>query len=197
MNETASYYARNAKTLRDQYNSVSFDAVHADWLQLLPTSGRALDIGAGSGRDALALAERGFFVTAIEPVAEMREQGLLLTERAGVEWLNDSLPKLSSLNGQEKGFNLILLSAVWMHLDSQERMVSIGKLATLLEPNGVLVVTLRHGEFSDGRISVPSSVDEIKKLASSNNLSVILATQAGNDELGRKDVVWQTIVIKK
>ncbi|MGQ3357308.1 MAG: class I SAM-dependent methyltransferase, partial [Phreatobacter sp.] len=68
-------YAEEAENLARQYESVTFEEVHAPLLHLLPLSGRALDIGAGSGRDAAALAARGFAVTAVEPTAELRAEG--------------------------------------------------------------------------------------------------------------------------
>ncbi|WP_167470079.1 hypothetical protein [Vreelandella andesensis] len=51
----------------EQCQSLDFERVHGEWLHHLPEQpGLALDVGAGSGRDAMALAERGWQVMAIE-----------------------------------------------------------------------------------------------------------------------------------
>lgn len=50
-------YSQNAQKYFDQYQSLAFEQVHASWLPLIKEkTGLALDVGAGSGRDALALA---------------------------------------------------------------------------------------------------------------------------------------------
>ncbi|MDH6569260.1 protein-L-isoaspartate O-methyltransferase [Streptomyces sp. SAI-208] len=67
------YYAESAERLGRVYESVSFEDVHGALLDLLPPApARVLDVGAGTGRDAAALAGRGYTVDAVEPVAELR-----------------------------------------------------------------------------------------------------------------------------
>ncbi|MDI9245977.1 hypothetical protein [Marinobacter sp. CHS3-4] len=60
-------YCMKAKGFYDQYQSLTCEQVHQDWLSLLrDKSGLALDVGAGSGRDSSALAARGWDVVAVE-----------------------------------------------------------------------------------------------------------------------------------
>ncbi|RUT67608.1 SAM-dependent methyltransferase, partial [Flavobacterium cupreum] len=62
------HYEQNAQELVDRYESLSFEHVHADLLDLLPAPGATiLDVGAGSGRDAAWFAARGYDVVAVEP----------------------------------------------------------------------------------------------------------------------------------
>ncbi|SCG08174.1 hypothetical protein GA0115255_123563 [Streptomyces sp. Ncost-T6T-2b] len=50
-------YAEAADALAVQYEQVTFEDVHRDVLHLLPSApARILDVGAGTGRDAAALA---------------------------------------------------------------------------------------------------------------------------------------------
>lgn len=67
MSENIKYYSTHAEKLADQYNSVAFEKVHADWLSEIPEKGFVLDVGAGSGRDARFLAVKGLSVVAVEP----------------------------------------------------------------------------------------------------------------------------------
>ncbi len=62
---------------------------------LLARAGTALDIGAGTGRDAAWLARRGHRVLAVEPVAALRSAGEALHRMANLEWLDDGLPELA------------------------------------------------------------------------------------------------------
>ena len=94
-NKNISYYSQNAETLADNYNSVSVESVHKDWLEQLPQEGMVLDVGAGSGRDARFMAAKGLNVVAVEPAEGIREVAQGYTVGKPVHWLNDSLPDLS------------------------------------------------------------------------------------------------------
>jgi protein-L-isoaspartate O-methyltransferase len=62
---TIDWYNTNAPTLVVTYERLPAEQVHAWLIDLLPGPGaRALDVGAGSGRDAAWLASRGLEVTA-------------------------------------------------------------------------------------------------------------------------------------
>ena len=138
--------AREARVLAEQYESVSFESVHAPWMELLPkTPAQVLDIGAGSGRDAAWLAQEGYTVTAVEPVAEMRAQAQFLHAGATVHWRDDRLPGLNATRALGQEFELVLLSAVWMHLAPVDRPEALSNLAALMAPGALLMITLRHG----------------------------------------------------
>lgn len=50
---TIPHYEHNAQRLVHQYESLTFEVVHAGLLDLLPELGKTiLDVGAGSGREA-------------------------------------------------------------------------------------------------------------------------------------------------
>ena len=68
MTKTIEHYSKKAQHYYDLYNSVDAESVHSDWKAFLQNTkaGTALDVGAGSGRDANWLAEQGWKVTAAE-----------------------------------------------------------------------------------------------------------------------------------
>jgi SAM-dependent methyltransferase len=195
MNNNLIFYSEHAETLVSQYDSVSFESVHKDWLHLLPTRGHVLDIGAGSGRDARYLSEKGFKVYAAEPVL-----ALLLTAQensadSGIVWLQDALPCLPETKLLNIKFDLILVSAVWMHLSPEQQSLSIQVMQSLLTTSGRLVITLRHGNFHDGRYGFPVNAENLCQWAKKNELSVLLKTELVEDQLGRGDIAWQTLVL--
>jgi hypothetical protein len=59
-----------------------------------------------------------------------------------------------------------------------------------------LVISLRHGEFTDGRKAYPVSVQELEQLAKNSALMVRHVSDS-DDQLKRDDVHWQTVVISK
>jgi SAM-dependent methyltransferase len=114
----------------------------------------ALDVGAGSGRDAGWLAARGLEVVAAEPTAAMRREGARLHPAA--RWLDDRLPDLAAVHRLGLAFDLILLSAVWMHIAPPHRPRAFRKLVTLLKPGGRLIMTLLCLRLpDDGSASLP------------------------------------------
>ncbi len=195
-NKNITYYSKNAETLADNYNSVPVESVHKDWLDQLPKEGMVLDVGAGSGRDARFMAAKGLNVVAVEPAEGIREVAQGYTVGKPVHWLNDSLPDLSRVFALQTKFDLILLSAVWMHIPSSQRERSLRKLSSLLKPNGKLVISLRHGACHDERTMYEVSADELAHLASRFGLTYQLLTpEQQTDELGRGDVSWQTVLL--
>ncbi|WP_281292717.1 class I SAM-dependent methyltransferase [Kitasatospora viridis] len=123
--------------------------MHGRLLHLLPPApARVLDLGAGTGRDAAGLAARGYRVTAVEPVAELREPGRRLHAAAAIDWTDAALPELPGLAGE---YDLVLATAVWMHLAPAERARAFARVLELLAPGATLLLTLRHGPVPPGR----------------------------------------------
>ena len=214
---TTFFYNKNAAELAKQYLSTSFIQVHQSWHQLLPSilensNARILDIGAGSGRDAKFIAQAAVNkhgdknatqVIAVEPANLLAELGARQTVGLNVKWLTDSLPALSIITKQEISFDLILLSAVWMHIPISDRARSIRKLANLLKPGGKLVISLRHSASTDEAEQERKAckmhtvcADELKQLATDVGLFTKLETQKEDDKLGRGHVSWQTVVLQ-
>ncbi|QIT54511.1 methyltransferase domain-containing protein [Aquisalimonas sp. 2447] len=189
-------YSERAREFFQQYESIRFEEAHAPWLQCMPESpGLALDVGSGSGRDARALAARGWRVTAVEPAAGLRDLAVAATrDVSGVEWVDSALPELAGVAPEGDGFGLILLSAVWMHLVPEAGPRAMLRLAELLAPQGVVVMTLRHGPSPDERQFHPCDREVLEELARKCGLAVRFENRA-DDQLGRDGVRWETVVL--
>lgn len=197
MSKTLDIYHQGAALFAQQYDALSFERVHASWQPYWPDKGMVLDIGAGSGRDALWLAERGCQVIAVEPAADLRQIGQLKTAATEkVQWLSDSLPDLKACYQLNLQFNTILLSAVWMHIAPSERERTFRKIANLLAPGGHFVLSLRFGEFTDGRACYQVNVDEVATLAKQFGLVLSHVSALTADSAGRSEVQWQTLVLE-
>ena len=95
MIDAVHWYDAHAIELAKSYESIEAERVHAWMADLLPTGpGIALDVGAGTGRDAAWLSQRGFDVVAAEPSRAMREQATRLRPDSSVTWVLDGLPDL-------------------------------------------------------------------------------------------------------
>jgi SAM-dependent methyltransferase len=189
------HYEQNAPQLVTQYESLAFEEVHASLLDLLPESGATiLDVGAGSGRDAAWLSAHGYDVVAVEPSDAMRSQARKLHASSRIHWLSDSLPELFQVRRLGLTFDLILLSAVWMHVPPTSRARALRKLATMLSPSGRIAISLRLGEPDKERAMYEVTLHELSSLSHQFGLRLIRATESA-DRLGRAGVSWSTAVL--
>ncbi|MDR9500021.1 MAG: class I SAM-dependent methyltransferase [Hydrogenovibrio sp.] len=192
-------YNEQAAVLQKQYLSTDTASVHKCWLSdYLPKTGMVLDVGAGAGRDARYFAEQGLDVIAVEPAQKLKAFGQTLTEHLPVHWTEDTLPALKHTYALQTRFDLIVLSAVWMHIAPSQRERAFRKLSNLLKPGGHLIISLRHGPAPEDRPMHGVCVDELKDYASTFGLSLarVCGDQNGQkDTLNRDEVHWQTVVL--
>lgn len=101
--------------------------------------GRVLDLGAGEGRTALWLAERGWHVTAVDFSDVALERGRRRVEAAdvtgSVEWVCADLVDFDPTGGT---FDLVLLLFIHLPADHRRRLLRLA--AATLAPGGAVVV---------------------------------------------------------
>jgi len=190
------WYDRHASALAGSYESLDFRATHGWLLDLLPERrGLILDVGAGTGRDAAGLAALGHDVVAVEPSASMLREGTARHPDARIQWLDDRLPALDATHRTDLTFDLILLSGVWQHVAPGDRPRAFRKLVRLLNPGGVLAVTLRMGAADPEREMFDVSRAEIEALARGHGAFIERCVEA-EDRQGRADVRWIQLAIR-
>ena len=172
---------------------LSFDEVHRPVLHLMPTQPcRVLDIGAGAGHDAADLAAMGHGVVAVEPTEALRVPAMALHPSPAIEWVDDNLPELRALAARAASFDLVLLTAVWMHLDAEQRRRAMPNVAALLRAGGLMIMSLRHGPVPEGRRMFEVSGDETIGLATARGLILLLRQRADSvqEHNRRAGVTW-------
>ena len=99
--------------------------------------GRALDLGAGDGRNAVWLAAHGWDVTAVDFSRVALERGRSLAERVGVEvdWVQQDL---LAWTPPSRAFDLVCL--FFIHLPPAERRAVYARAAEGVAPDGSLLV---------------------------------------------------------
>ena len=190
------YYDRSAGRLAETYDGLKFEVVHRDLPEFLPERpGRALDVGAGSGRDAAALAARGYAVCAIEPSAALRRQSEAHYRGNNLTWIDDRLPSLSSLRGVQS-FELILCSAVWMHLTADEQRASMVRFSELAAPDAILCITFRQAR--PGETVAIYSIKGEDVVADARVCGFRLLSESRSpDWVGRTGVEWRSLIFQK
>lgn len=99
--------------------------------------GRALDVGAGEGRNAVWLASRGWQVTAVDFSAVGLDEGRRLAEDRGVavDWV---LADVRDYQPEPGCFQLVLIA--YLQLREAELDGVLRRAVTALAPGGVLLV---------------------------------------------------------
>ncbi len=99
--------------------------------------GRALDLGCGSGRHAVWLAERGWRVTAVDfsPEALRQSRERAAEHAVDVDWVEADLV---GYEPPEAAFELVLLA--YLHVPPHERRAILAKAEAAVGPGGTLLL---------------------------------------------------------
>lgn len=121
----------------DQCGGIAWHPVH--------TSLRIIDIGAGTGRYSVALAEEGYDVTAVELVKY--NLGILKQKGANVKAYQGNALKLKRF--ADDSFDLALLFGPMYHLHSDEEHVqALSEAKRVVRPGGYVMVAYVMNDYS-------------------------------------------------
>jgi SAM-dependent methyltransferase len=193
-------YADEAEALFRRYEGIPAADAHRAVLHLIPAApSRVLDIGSGTGRDAAWFAAMGHRVVAVEPTDEMRLPAMTLHPSPRIEWLNDSLPDLNGLLARGESFDLVMLTAVWMHFDETQRQGAMPKLASLVRTGGMMIMKIRHGPVPPGRRMFEIPAEETIALARMHGLHPILNKRVESSQEANRiaGVSWTSLAFAK
>jgi SAM-dependent methyltransferase len=111
--------------------------------------GRALDVAAGEGRNAIWLAERGWQVTAVDFSAVGTDKGRRLARAAGVEdavtWV---IADVTTWQPPSAGHELVLVA--YLHVPVDDRRTAHRSAARAVAPGGTLLVIGHDAANLDG-----------------------------------------------
>lgn len=193
-------YAEEADALFERYERNPAAQIHRAVLHLMPRPpARVLDIGAGTGRDAAWFASLGHHVVAVEPTDAMRLRAMALHLSPSIIWIDDSLPDLSALRARNDQFDLVMLTAVFMHLDAGDQACALPHIASQLAPGGTLIMRLRHGPVPPGRRMFDIPAETLIALATSTGLTNVFNEHAlSSDALNRAaGITWTTLAFRR
>ena len=193
-------YADEACELFRRYEAIPAADAHRTVRHLIPTRpGSVLDIGSGTGRDAAWFAGQGHRVLAVEPTQAMRVPAMALHPSPAIEWLDDSLPELARVKCRGEMFDLVMLTAVWMHLDQDQRRRAMPNLACLIRPGGTMIMKVRHGPVPRGRRMFEIAVEETIELARMHALKSVLNLRTASEQKQNrlKGVSWTSLAFEK
>jgi SAM-dependent methyltransferase len=145
--KTKDYYNNNAQDFVDSTFMVDMQSLYQPFLNLLPDFGKILDLGCGSGRDALAFKNMGYQIEAIDYSAELVKQA---TELTGIEVRLQSFYDLNEINT----YDGVWACASLLHCERHRLVDVLQKMIQSLKSNGVIYMSFKYGDQDrekDGR----------------------------------------------
>ena len=150
MTELEKYYNKfnEEKRLKSRHGQVEFITSMKYIHKYLPKREhgqvKILDVGAGTGRYSVALAEEGYDVTAVELVKY--NLGILKKKNSSVKAYQGNALKLSRF--PDKEFDLIILFGPMYHLFTQEDKVrALEEAKRVTKPGGIILVAYCMNEY--------------------------------------------------
>ncbi len=155
MTELEEYYNKfnEEKRLNSRHGQVEFRVSMKyilEYLQECENTGREkgdiklLDIGAGTGRYSVAIAQKGYDVTAVELVKH--NLGLLKAKNSAVKAMQGNALKLKKLADEQ--FDVTLLFGPMYHLFSKEdRIKALSEAKRVTKKGGVILVAYVMNEY--------------------------------------------------
>lgn len=139
------FYDDNAEDYASRTATLDLGPVRSRFLDYLPSYSRILDAGCGSGRDAVAFAEAGYRVDAIDESAGMVEQArLTVANSASAEQVRVQRQGFAQLEAH-LSYEGVWACASLVHLNDAEVSDAMHRLMRALKPEGILYASIKKG----------------------------------------------------
>lgn len=204
--QTASYYARHAKTLAASYSRVDrgyFERID----EAFRNCHRILDVGCGTGRDLLHLLQLGKDAYGAEPSAEMIAEAKSVFDDAQQPWQERlhlaALPRLEPF--EDGSFDGVLCSAVLMHLPEESIFDAVYGIRRVLRHGGVLLLSIPESRDdvdaktqrdTSGRLFTDLPHAKLELLFERVGFRVEYSVSSA-DALNRGGHSWRTLVLRR
>lgn len=142
---TQQSYTKLAKTRNDDKGDMDFWQPEFEEFKRLLPSGRVIDIGCGTGRDALLFTnDSNYEYVGIDLSEEMLEQARLLVPQADFRQMN-----MYHLDFQSNSFDGFWASTSLLHIPKSRIDEALGEIKRILKPASIGFIVLKDGEGED------------------------------------------------
>ncbi len=202
MDRTLDFYDTNADTVAATYEQVEFAGVLRSLIPFFPETGCLLEIGAGSGRDAVFWLNHGFDVTAIDGSHAMVEEALKMHPELRGRLTHHVLPAV--LPYKDRVFDIVVSMAMIMHLAASEIPLVFTEIARVLSGGGICAYSVNtarsgldaSGYDDSGRRFTCLPAKEWEALHVHAGFETV-HREENDDVSGRAGISWVTLVARK
>jgi len=202
VNSTISYYNENARELSKRYESADIENIHGLLLDTFPEKSFLLELGCGSGRDAVFMYSNKYDLLAIDGSSKMISEA----KRIHPE-LNNILHTViipEELEFENASFDGIYSIATLMHLTTDRIDQTIEKISNMLKPNAKFLFSVStsrddldiESKDINGREFTTLSKQEWINYCEKHSMKLVCSI-LNDDGLGRRGITWLTCIFEK
>ena len=187
------YYNENAESFFKTTYQVDMQSIYDVFLNNIPPQGVILDLGCGSGRDALAFKKMGYNVEATDNSLEMVKRAQYLT---GLDIRVESFYDLSKQNK----YDGIWACASLLHCKRDMLPDVLKRIMCALKNNGICYMSFKYGSQDrekDGRSFTDLNEHQLQRLLSELKDIHLLEQWVSLDKRPDKNEEWLNIIIQK
>lgn len=191
--KTKDYYDKNAQEFVDSTFMVDMHSLYQPFLNLLPDFGQILDLGCGSGRDALAFKNMGYQIEAMDYSAELVKQASDLT---GIEVRLQSFYDLNEIDT----YDGIWACASLLHCERHRLVDVLQRMIQSLKVNGVIYMSFKYGDQDrekDGREFTDLNEQQASELLNHFNQVSLAKQWISIDKRPKRTEQWLNLLWKK
>lgn len=191
---TFAFYENKAAAYAASTRVIDVSEARSRFLSFLPATARILDVGAGSGRDALAFMQDGYAVAALDASPAMADRCRAHTG------LDVMVIEAKDLN-QKNRYDGIWANAVLLHLPVEELRVTLDVLVRALTHEGVIFMSFKQGTGTrrarDGRLYRDMTRLGLEPLLNSASLKLLDYWERNDHGLEKDRTGWIYAIAKR
>ena len=192
--DSAAWYDQHTDHYIAHTEHVDMSDIHARFLAHVPSGGRILDAGCGSGRDSRAMLASGFDVTPMDASIEMVRHASAALGRPALHLRHEDVAFDAAFEG-------IWSNASLLHVPQADLPAVLGNYRDALVPGGVIFASFKHGsgEFHrDERIFSNQTEDSFRQLIEEVPGLDVLEMWISNDRRpGREHEEWLNALCRR
>ena len=190
---TLNYYQTNSESFIENTVNVDVNDLYRPFLEKMPSTGKILDAGCGSGRDTKFFLEKGFNVVAfdnspnmVRHAAEFTGQEVLLMSFEDIEFKDN--------------FDGIWACASVLHVPENNISTVLSKFTDALKDSGMIYTSFKYGEnegIRNGRFFADYTEERFDQLLTAiPKLELIQYWKTSDLRPGRSEEKWLNVLLR-
>lgn len=192
MANTKDFYNRNAQDFINDTFNVNMENIYEGFLKYIPSDGKILDVGCGSGRDALYFKKLGFAVDAFDYSESLVK---LAKEKTGLDIQHKSFYDLDAVNE----YDGIWACASLLHCERSRLIEVMQKIIDALKENGICYVSFKYGDqdrIKDGRSFTDLNEIQVQEILTHIENVQLLEQWITTDNRPERQESWLNIILQ-
>lgn len=194
MDNTLSFYNKNAKEFVQGTISVDFRQTQDRFLSRLQAEAYILDFGCGSGRDTKYFMDKGYTVDATDGSEELCK---IASEYIGI---NVKCMLFEELDEMNKYDGIWACSSI-LHLSKNVLADVLKKMANALKDNGIIYTSFKYSDFEgerNGRYFTDFTIEAFEKyIKDIPEIQIEEYWITGDVRPGRGEEKWLNLILRK